>query len=52
MTVLAWLAVTGAGATIGQRLVFALFLGVVYGASYLCFCSPGTRRTHMIGYKG
>ena len=50
VTVLAWLALTSAGATLEQRLVFALFLGVVYGASYLMLARHP--EDAIIGYKG
>ena len=48
--VLAWLAMTSAGATSEQRLVFSLLLGVVYAATYLMLALHPENA--VIGYKG
>ena len=50
IAVLAWLALTSVGASLAERLLFAMLVVVVYGASYVAL----TRRPAdvIIGYKG
>ena len=50
VTVLAWLALSSAGAALGQRLLFSSLLCVVYGASYLMLARNPEEA--IIGYKG